>query len=104
MTNPTRRTWVAWLVLSFIIIAIIVGQELLFRFVFPLPDVVGFNRIRYQLLAGAHPNVQESVGRGLVDDKLLLESEPDGFREIHSLHLYGFRRPDFSVEPAADRP
>jgi len=104
MTNPTRRTRVAWLVLSFIIIAIIVGQELLFRFVFPLPDVVGFNRIRYQLLAGAHPNVQESVRRGLVYDKLLLESEPDGFREIHSLNLYGFRGPDFAVEPAADRP
>jgi len=83
---------------------IVVGQELVFRLEFPLPDVVGFNRIRYQLLMGAHPNVQESVRRGLVYDKLLLQSEPDGFREIHSLNLYGFRGRDFTVEPAADRP
>ena len=101
MTRSTRHARVASVVLVFIIVA---GQELVLRLEFPLPDVVGFNRIRYQLLMGAHPNVQESVRRGLVYDKLLLESEPDGFREIHSLNLYGFRGPDFTVEPAADRP
>ena len=29
------------------------AQEVVFRAMFPLPEVVGFNRIRYQKLAGA---------------------------------------------------
>ena len=104
MTVAPRGPRVAPVAVALIIVAILVGQELLFRLEFPLPDVVGFNRIRYQLLMGAHPNVQESLRRGLVYDKLLLESAPDGFREIHTLNRYGFRGPDFAVDPAADRP
>src|SRR5262249_9200240 len=89
----------AWVALA-VLVAL---EELLFRGMFPVPEVVGFNRIHYQLLLGAHPNLRASLRRGLVYDKLLLESEPDGFREVHSLNLYGFRGRDFSIDPTSGR-
>jgi lysophospholipase L1-like esterase len=79
------------------------GQEILFRGLFPLPEVIGFNRMRYQMLFGAHPKLGESLKRGLVYDRLLLESQPDGYSEVHRLNLYGFRGPDFAIEPPSAR-
>ena len=82
---------------------LLIGQEFLFRAMFPLPEVEGFNRIRYQMLAGAHPNLRMSLKHGLVYDRLLLESQPDGFSEIHRLNLYGFRGSDFAIDRPGDR-
>ncbi len=93
-----RRAFAASLVIS-----LLIAQEIVFRAAFPLPDVEGFNRIRYQMLAGAHPNLAQALRRGLVYDKLLIESTPDGFREIHRLNLYGFRGDDFALAAPADR-
>ncbi len=97
--SPTRRRLFA----LFSVVLILTGQELLFRPLFPIPEVVGFNRLHYQLLVGTHPRLRDTLNRGLVYDRLQLESQPDGFREIHSLNLYGFRGPDFSVEPTQGR-
>ena len=55
------------------------------------------------MLAGAHPRLRETLKRGLVYDQLLLQSQPDGFSEIHKLNLYGFRGPDFAIDPPRDR-
>jgi lysophospholipase L1-like esterase len=86
------------------VVAVLAGaQELVFRAMFPLPEVVGFNRILYQKLAGAHPALQETLTRGLVYDRLLVQSAPDGFSETHRLNLYGFRGADFTLAPPADR-
>jgi hypothetical protein len=74
------------------------GQELIFRGLFCVPEVVGFNRARYQMMDGTDPDVRSSIKRGLVYDRLLFESEPDGFSEVHSLNLYGFRTHDFAIE------
>jgi lysophospholipase L1-like esterase len=79
------------------------GQELAFRLAFPLPEVTGFNRVRYQMMAGAHPNLRATLKRGLVYDRLLFESEPDGFSEVHRLNVYGFRGPDFAIAPPRGR-
>jgi lysophospholipase L1-like esterase len=84
-------------------IVLLCGQELLFRGLFPLPEVIGFNRIRYQMLAGAHSNLSESLTRGFVYDRLRIESQPDGFSEIHRLNLYGFRGGDFAIDPGAPK-
>jgi lysophospholipase L1-like esterase len=84
-------------------LVLLAGQEILFRGLFPLPDVIGFNRMRYQMLFGAHPKLGESLKRGLVYDRLLLESQPDGYSEVHRLNLYGFRGPDFAIEPPSAR-
>src|SRR5437870_3401530 len=78
-----------------VVTLIAAGQEALFRGLFPVPEVSGFNRVRYQMMAGTHPNFRATVRRGLVYDRLLFESRPDGYSEIHRLNLYGFRGPDF---------
>lgn len=80
------------------------GQELLFRFLFPFPEVVGFNRIHYQLLAEQDPRFRPILRRGLVYDRLRVESRPDGYSEVHRLNRYGFRGPDFAIEPDPSRP
>jgi lysophospholipase L1-like esterase len=92
-----RRRFLFGLVIAGVLLA---GQELLFRVLFPLPEVMSFNRIHYQMLAGAHPRLRETLKRGLVYDQLLLQSQPDGFREVHKLNLYGFRGPDFAIDPS----
>jgi len=95
-----RRRWLFRIVTLSILL---VGQEAMFRFLFPLPDVVGFNRIHYQQMAQSHPRISQAMNRGLVYDRLLLESRPDGFSKVHDLNLYGFRGPDFAIEPRAGR-
>jgi hypothetical protein len=82
---------------------IVGGQELAFRLVFPVPDVSGFNRATYQPMGGTNPAFGKSKRRGLAYDRLLLESAPDGCSEIHRLNLYGFRTPDFAIDPPRDR-
>ena len=47
--------------------------------------------------------MRTSLKRGLVYDRLLVESQPDGFSEIHNLNLYGFRGQDFAIDPPGDR-
>ena len=41
--------------------------------------------------------------RGLVYDRLLVESEPDGYSETHGLNVYGFRGRDFAIDPSPGR-
>src|SRR5947209_845522 len=79
------------------------GQEALFRGLFPFPEVRRFNRINYQMTAHGHPQLGRMLERGLVYDRLLIESQADGFSEIHNLNRYGFRGPDFSIEPPRGR-
>src|SRR4051812_45290901 len=55
------------------------GQELLFRELFPLPEVWRFNRINYQMTAQGHAQLGRMLERGLVYDRLLIESKADGF-------------------------
>jgi lysophospholipase L1-like esterase len=82
---------------------LLVGQEGCFRVVFPLPEVTGFNRVRYQILARGDPRSRSLLERGLVYDRLRFGSEPDGFSEVHQLNLYGFRGSDFAIAPPRDR-
>ncbi len=76
------------------------GQEALSRSLFPFPEVAGFNRISYQMTAQGHPKLRAMLERGLVYDRLLVESEPDGYSEMHGLNVYGFRGRDFSIDPS----
>lgn len=95
-----RRLWLFRLVTLLVLAA---GQEALFRLVFPEPEVAGFNRIHYQQMAQSHPQIGKAMERGLVYDRLLIESRPDGFSEVHDLNMYGFRGPDFRVDPDPNR-
>src|SRR5438445_9294550 len=44
-----------------------------------------------------------SSKRGLSNVRIVWESEPDGFAFEHLLNIYGFRGPDFPIDPPADR-
>src|SRR5690242_5539432 len=65
------------------------GQEAAFRAMFPLPAVDWFNRIHYKM-SGTPMDIQALSRKGLAYDRLLFESRPDGFAEVHHLNLYGF--------------
>lgn len=88
---------------AILFVLLVSGQELLFRALFPIPEVIGFNRVHYQLLAGSHLESRGVLRRGLVYDRLFFESRPDGYSEVHRLNLYGFRGPDFAIDPPTDR-
>ncbi len=92
-----------WLFPTLTLLLFALFQECLFRLLFPLPEVAGFNRISYQMSAQGHPQLKRMMDRGLVYDRLLLDSWPDGFSEIHNLNVYGFRGPDFAMAPASGR-
>lgn len=96
-----RRRHAAFAVI--VLAALGVGQELLLRALFPVPEVAGFNRIAYQMLAGTSPSLRSTLKRGLACVDLRFRSRPDGFDERHRLNLYGFRGDDFSIEPPAGR-
>jgi lysophospholipase L1-like esterase len=98
-----RRRRRLWLFRVVTLSLLLIGQEALFRFLFPLPEVVGFNRIHYQQMAQVHPQFGKAMERGLVYDRLRLESRPDGFSKVHNLNLYGFRGPDFAIKPSPGR-
>ena len=100
LNRRRRRLWLFRLVTLSLLL---VGQEALFRFLFPSPEVIGFNRIHYSQMVPADPRRGKALERGLVYDRLSVESRPDGFAKVHGLNLYGFRGPDFAVEPAPGR-
>ena len=83
--------------------SLILFQEVVFRLLFPVPESTRFNRIRFQLLAESDPRFRPLMKRGLVYDKLLFESSPDGWRHVHQLNRFGFRERDFSIEPPAGK-
>jgi len=109
MSNPLpvaggrRRGRRHWQFVIAVLAGICVGQEFLFRLLFPLPEVGGFNRVRYQKLAPGDPRTAPLINRGLAYERVKFESLPDGFSEIHRLNVYGFRGGDFSIEPKPGR-
>jgi lysophospholipase L1-like esterase len=94
------RHW--WLKLA-VLIFLLVAQEFIYRPIFPLPEVTGFNRIHYQLLAADDSRTRPIRQRGLAYDRLRFQSQPDGFSFIHRLNLYGFRGDDFTIAPPRRR-
>ncbi|QEH35688.1 hypothetical protein OJF2_42430 [Aquisphaera giovannonii] len=100
-TRARRRR--RWLFRLATLLAVLVGQEALFRAMFPIPDVPAFNRIHYQQMAQSHPNLGKALAHGLVYERLRVASRPDGFVKVHSLNLRGFRTPDFAIDPAPGR-
>jgi len=95
-----RRRRLHRLFKAFTAVLLFAGQETLFRSLFPFPEVAGFNRMSYQMTAPGHPNLGIMLKRGLVYDRLLIESEPDGYSEIHGLNIHGFRGRDFAIDPS----
>jgi lysophospholipase L1-like esterase len=86
------------------LVAIAATQEVAFRAMFPLPEVDGFNRINYTPVQAAGAEAERLRRQGLCNVKIRYECALDGFAFDHTLNLYGFRGPDFRIDPPVDRP
>jgi lysophospholipase L1-like esterase len=86
------------------LVLILVLQEVACRWLFPLPECDDFNRINYTPLAVYGEALTARRHEGLSNIKLVWESEPDGFSFVHTLNLYGFRGPDFSIDKSGGQP
>jgi hypothetical protein len=99
--RPKRRVWLFTLI---VVAGIASVQEAAFRWMFPLPEVEGFNRLTYTPFYLAGMEAERIRHKGLCNVKVRWECAPDGFAFDHTLNLYGFRGPDFSKAPPTDRP
>src|SRR5690349_24233919 len=80
-----------------LLLAILAVQEIVFRLVFPLPEVKGFNRIHYMPVGPAGKDV--TAVRSI---KMIVESSPDHVRVAEPLNEYGFRDGRWSVQKSVD--
>ena len=87
-----RRVWLYYLIL---VLAIGAFQEILFRYVFPLPEVSNFNRINYSMMVRDEP---EGAVQPLSNAAFAWASDPDAAEFIHHLNLYGFRDSNWPVK------
>jgi lysophospholipase L1-like esterase len=97
--NPRRRRY---LFIGLTLAILFVVQESLFRFIFPVPEVL-FNRAEY-ILQWLSADVSPTRSKALCNVITRWECEPDGFSFDHTLNLYGFRGPNFAIAAPADRP
>ncbi|MEY2493761.1 MAG: hypothetical protein QOJ45_253 [Verrucomicrobiota bacterium] len=90
-----------WAVLC---ILLFVLQEVLFRVIFPLPEVENFNRVNY---VGASPQTKTASFLGqrtpAMHATFRWNSKPDGTSYESHLNLYGFRDADWRIRPDRDK-
>jgi hypothetical protein len=79
----------------FMVIFILLLGELLFRVVFPLPELSNFNRIMYTPLKTT-PEFEKLPQ--LSNASFFCTSDPDGAEFVNTLNLYGFRDKDWKIE------
>lgn len=89
--NPTR-VWLFYLILT---IVLFVFQEMLFRFVFPVPEISNFNRVNYSMLFQGAP---DGSVQPLSNASFTWTSDPDDAAFVHHLNLYGFRDETWPVK------
>jgi lysophospholipase L1-like esterase len=69
-------------------------QEILFRIIFPIPEISNFNRINYSpIFFGS-----SYKAKYLTNASFIWESQPDNKGYLNELNLYGFRDADHKVE------
>lgn len=93
-----RKKRILSISLAWILIA--AAQELLFRLVFPVPEVLDFNRINY---TNTLLHTSEDPPH-LSNSSFTWSSEPDGAGFVHKLNLYGFRDKDWKLKKDKSRP
>lgn len=77
-----------------LVVALFTFQEVLFRLVFPVPEVANFNRVRYSMMTHDEPGAEVQP---LSNASFTWASDPDGAEFVHKLNLYGFRDNDWPV-------
>lgn len=97
------RTFLNWTVLGVLLVAL---EELLFRVVFPIPEVANFNRVNYTTVSVPSPGPSFLSNRApAMNATFQWKSRPDGASFEHHLNLYGFRDRTWRVRarPGTDR-
>jgi len=80
-------------------LALLLGvAELLARVVFPLPEILGFDRSSYSHL-GFAPGGDQPTSLGHAS--FTWASDPDGFEFVHALNLHGFRDGEWQLAKEA---
>lgn len=82
--------------IAFALLLLLGLQELALRAVFPLPEVLNFDRLRYAHL-GVVPD--PAAPASLAHGSFSWASDPDGFEYVHRLNLYGFRDGEWTLAP-----
>jgi lysophospholipase L1-like esterase len=78
--------------------AFLLLQELALRAVFPVPEVLNFDRLQYSHMEFAeHAAAPLALGHA----SYTWASDPDGFSFVHALNLYGFRDDEWRLEKPA---
>jgi hypothetical protein len=80
-----------------LLLVVLAAQEIAFRFLFPLPELAGFNRIHYMPVGPAGKKVVAVRSLGMI-----VESSPDHRRVVETLNEYGFRDGRWRTRKAAD--
>lgn len=80
------------------IIIVFVFQEVIFRALFPIPEIENFNRVNYMQLGFSEKEI-----KGISNIKLRIESGPDNAQSVHDLNLYGFSDGDWKVDKPKDK-
>ncbi len=104
--TPARRVIAPRRRVAFAIVTgavLLAFQELLFRLAFPLPEVMKFSRNQYAKLFLSDRREEEAARDGTRNVVLRVASDPDGYEFDHTLNLYGFRGPNFRLDPTRDR-
>jgi hypothetical protein len=71
-------------------------QEVVARLLFPLPEVLNFDRVSYSpLLVGQDSEAHSRPSLG--NASFVWSSEPDGVEFVHHLNVYGFRDRDWRL-------
>jgi hypothetical protein len=89
-----QRTFIYTII---VVAFVLLFQEIIFRIVFPLPEVSNFNRASYAWVTPFHKNYASNLS-------FRWTSEPDKINFIHDLNLYGFRTENnWRVKKESDR-
>ncbi|MBI5325306.1 MAG: hypothetical protein HZB41_08575 [Ignavibacteriae bacterium] len=94
-----KRKSVKYSYILLILLILFIFQEILFRIIFPVPEILNFNRINY---SPVFFEASSSELKYLSNASFIWASDPDGAESLISLNLYGFRGKDFSAEPNPD--
>jgi hypothetical protein len=84
--------WVFFLLLA---VMLFVFQEVLFRLVFPVPEIANFNRGNYSMMVSG---TSEGENWTLSNEAYTWASDPDNAEFVHHLNLYGFRDQTWAVK------
>ncbi|MDQ6882236.1 MAG: SGNH/GDSL hydrolase family protein [Pseudomonadota bacterium] len=87
----------AWIFLTLVTLLL---AESIARVIFPLPEILDFNRARYSPQMVSGPLLAKAT---LAHASYIVESLPDRTASLHTLNLYGFRDRNRTVERTAAR-